>query len=141
MQKSALDAMRTTLDTNDALLTKSQGRSRTGTDQPLDTALEDCESGKTGPCVWLPTRRCLFSRPARRRVGVPPRRAEFPQDGDASTWKRMACVRTPVRAHRPTGNDIRDAWIAAAVLAITITEFRGEIRRLLTTNEFPLLQP
>jgi hypothetical protein len=119
MQKSALDAMRTTLDTNDALLTKSQGRSRTGTDQPLDTALEDCESEKTGPCVWLPTRRCLFSRPARRRVAF--LRAVLNSPRMEMPWKRMACVRTPVRAHRPTGNDIRDAWIAAAVLAITIT--------------------
>jgi hypothetical protein len=64
MQKSALDAMRTTLDTNDALLTKSQGRSRTGTDQPLDTALEDCESEKTGP-LRLVTHPKVFVQPTR----------------------------------------------------------------------------
>jgi hypothetical protein len=121
MQKSALDAMRTTLDTNDALLTKSQGRSRTGTDQPLDTALEDCESEKTGPCVWLPTRRCLFSRPARRRVAflravLNSPRMEMPRLGSEWPVSERLCehIGRPATTSAMPGSP-------PAVLAITIT--------------------
>ena len=45
--------------------------------------------------------------------------------------------------HRLTGNDIPDAWIAAAVLAHHdhLVSFDKGFRRFLKANEFTLLQP
>jgi predicted nucleic acid-binding protein len=45
--------------------------------------------------------------------------------------------------HRPTGNDIPDAWIAAAVPAHHdhLVSFDKAFRRFLKANEVPLLQP
>ncbi|MGH8654301.1 MAG: PIN domain-containing protein [Gammaproteobacteria bacterium] len=45
--------------------------------------------------------------------------------------------------HRLTGNDIPDAWIAAAVLAHHdhLVSFDKEFRRFLKAKEFTLLQP
>ncbi len=73
----------------------------------LDAALEDCEKGRplaiypmvaAGFLRLVPPEGLCSADATRRRAGVPARRAEFPRCGDASTWKRMACVRTPVQA-------------------------------------------
>lgn len=119
----------------------------------LDAALEDCEKGRplavypmvAAGFLRLVTHPKVFVRPTPHGAALAFLRAvlnspgvEMPRLGNEWFVFERLCEH-----HRLTGNDIPDAWIAAAVLAHHdhLVSFDKGFRRFLKTNEFTLLKP
>ncbi|MGH8645920.1 MAG: TA system VapC family ribonuclease toxin [Gammaproteobacteria bacterium] len=119
----------------------------------LDAALEHCEKGRplaiypmvAAGFLRLVTHPKVFVQPTPHDAALAFLRAvlnspgvEMPRLG--SEWPVFERL---YEHHRLTGNDIPDAWIAAAVLAHHdhLVSFDKGFRRFLKTNEFTLLRP
>ncbi len=119
----------------------------------LDVALEDCEKGR--PLAIYPIVAAGFLR-----LVTHPKVFVQPTPNDAALAFLRAVLNSPgvemprlgtewpvferlCEHHRLTGNDIPDAWIAAAVLAHHdhLVSFDKGFRRFLKPKEFTLLQP
>lgn len=119
----------------------------------LDAALDDCEKGRplaiypmvAAGFLRLLTHPKVFVQPTPNDAALAFLRAvlnspgvEMPQVGSEWPMFERLCEH-----HRLTGNDIPDAWIAAAVLAHHdhLVSFDKGFRRFLKAKEFTLLQP
>ncbi len=119
----------------------------------LDEALDDCEKGRplaifpmvAAGFLRLVTHPKVFVQPtpaeaalAFLRAVLNSPRVEMPRlGGEWPAFERLC------EHHRLTGNDIPDAWIAAAVLAHHdhLVSFDKGFRRFLKAKEFTLLEP